>query len=154
MHFFTIIRYAFLNAMLTAFIFIPIASLAQIQKMVPNAPIIDFKLPLFGESGYKAWEIQGAEGHYINAERITVVILTIRTYSGDENLTLRSVISSPDAVIDPKKKVANGSSYINVYGQGFRVKGKDWTWDGLNKSITIRENIRVDFDKSLGTLLK
>ena len=129
-------------------------SLSAAEKMVPNAPIIDFKLPLFAENGYKAWEIQGAEGRYLNTNEITVLILTIKTYSGDESVSLESVISSPDAVIDTQTKQANGQSYINVYGQGFRVRGKDWTWDGLNKIITIREKTQVDFDQSLGILLK
>ena len=122
--------------------------------MVPNAPLKRFTLPIFGENGYKTWEIRGDEGHYLGSGRLEVIILTIRIFSGNEHMILESFITSPNAIIDTDKKTASGASILIVRGPHYRLTGKGWTWEADKKRITVHQNARVEFDQPLGRILK
>lgn len=124
------------------------------QKIEPDAPVIDFKLPLFAESGYKKWEISGHEGRYLGNERLLVLVMTIKIFSGNADLLLESLIVSPDATIDIQRKVAQGKSALRVRGHNYRVSGTGWTWLGEENRIIVHRDARVEFNQSLGKILR
>lgn len=114
-------------------------------QMIPDAPIQNFRLPMFGESGYKSWELRGLKGHYYNAEQAMVEGLELIVFSGDESMVEENRIRSPKALIHLKESKAEGDSSLFVVGPGYEIQGRDWTWAGLERKIVVRDAVRVSF---------
>ncbi len=123
-------------------------------KIEPDAPVIDFKLPFFAESGYKEWELSGREGRYLGNERLFVLLISIRIFSGKADRSLQSIIISPDATIDMQAKKATGSSALRMRGSNYRISGSDWIWLGKENRIIVRKDARVEFNESLKAILR
>jgi len=114
-------------------------------QMVPDALIQHFRLPMFGENGYKKWELRGLKGHYHSEEEAIVEGLELVIFSGDEALWVENRIKSPKAVINLKESLAEGESSLFVVGPGYEIQGRNWTWDGSERKIVVREAVRVSF---------
>ena len=128
--------------------------LGLFAQIIPDAPVIDFKLPMFGENGYKIWDLQGDEGHYINAGRIDVINLKLRVYSGDESLTLDTTIESPKAIMLVRRNMALSDASIRMFGSNYEIMGSDWIWEGSNRTLKVKKNVRVNFQDRLTDILK
>lgn len=128
--------------------------LGLFAQIIPDAPVIDFKLPMFGESGYKIWDLQGDEGRYINAGRIDVINLKLRVYSGDESLALDTTIESPKAIMLVRRNRALSNASIRMFGSDYKIMGSDWIWEGSNRTLKVKKNVRVNFQDRLTDILK
>lgn len=131
-------------------------NLAHAQKMVPDAPVLNFKLPMFGEDGYKTWDLQGEEGLYISPEELEVEKMTLRIFATGDPVEPQTLIESPHATIYPQRSEATGKQaiYITERGGTFAIFGRDWLWNGREHTITIRRDARVTFRESLGSIIE
>ncbi len=116
-----------------------------LAQMIPDAPIQHFRLPMFGENGYKKWELRGLKGHYYSEERALVEGLELVVFSGDEAMEVENRIRSPKALIHLKESRAEGESSLFVVGPGYEIQGRNWLWEGLERKIVVRESVRVSF---------
>ncbi len=123
-------------------------------QIVPDAPVIDFKLPMFGENGYKIWDLQGDEGRYINTERIDVINLKLRVFSGDSSLLLDTTIESPEATMLIRSNRALSNSSIRMVGPNYHITGMIWHWEGSKRTLVVKKNVRVKFQDTLTDILK
>ena len=123
-------------------------------RLVPDAPILDFKLPMFGPNGYKVWELRGREGHYINEEQIDVLDMSLRLYSGEADLKIHTTIESPAATMLVNRNRAEGQSEIKITGDQFQIRGENWRWHGDTHTVTVDKNVRVIFQQRLAGILK
>ena len=128
--------------------------LGLFAQIIPDAPVIDFKLPMFGENGYKIWDLQGDEGRYINAGRIDVINLKLRVYSGDESLKLDTTIECPKAIMLIRRNRALSNASIRMLGSNYEIMGSDWIWEGSNRTLKVKKNVRVNFQDRLTDILK
>ena len=128
--------------------------LGLFAQIIPDAPVIDFKLPMFGENGYKIWDLQGDEGRYINAGRIDVINLKLRVYSGDESLALDTTIESPKAIMLVRRNRALSNASIRMLGSNYEIMGSDWICEGSNRTLKVKKNVRVNFQDRLTDILK
>ena len=136
------------------FIIIPLMSAAICwasvsAQMIPDAPIRNFRLPLFGDNGYKEWELRGLEGHYISEGEARVEGLDLLVFSGDEAMELESRIRSPEAFIEFELSRASGQSSLFMTGPGFEIQGSEWVWEGKEKRLRVSRNARVIFEQQL-----
>lgn len=129
---------------------------AWAQKMVPDAPVRNFKLPMFGEDGYKIWDLQGQTGLYVSESELEVEKMTLRIFAEGDPVVPQTVIESPYATIFPQKSEATGQQaiYITERGGAFAIFGRDWLWNGRTDTITIRRDARVTFRESLGGIIE
>ena len=114
-------------------------------QMIPDAPIQHFKLPMFGENGYKKWELRGLKGHYHNEQEALVEGLELVVFSGDDKMEVENTIRSPKALIHLQESRAEGESSLFVVGPGYEIQGRNWVWEGLERKIIVRESVRVSF---------
>lgn len=121
-------------------------------QMVPDAPIEHFRLPMFGDEGYKSWELRGLRGHYINENEALIEGLELIIFSGDEAILEENRIRSPKATIYFGDARAESDSSLFVVGPGYEIQGRDWTWEGRERRITVREAVRVSFAGSVDIL--
>ncbi len=121
------------------------ASLSLLSQMTPDSPIQHFRLPMFGEDGFKQWELRGLKGHYHGDEQALVEGLELVVFSGDADMAVENRIRSPRALIFLDESRAEGDSSLFVSGPGYEIQGRNWLWDGLERKIVVRESVRVSF---------
>lgn len=136
-----------LAALLTA-----MGGLVLSAQMVPDAPIEHFSLPMFGDDGYKSWELRGLRGHYISEEEALIEGMELVIFSGDAQLLEDNRIRSPKATIFLKEARAESESSLFVVGPGYEIQGRDWTWQGRERKIVVRKAVRVSFAGSVDIL--
>lgn len=112
-------------------------------QITPEAPIRDFRLPMFGETGFKAWELQGDEGRYIDEDNSEILGLRLTVFAEDANNTVDYRIESPHARIRLNDSWATGNSSLTLVGPGFSLHGEDWTWNGEARTLTIQRKTRM-----------
>ena len=130
------------------------ASVAADAQILPNAPVYDFRMPMFGENGYIVWELRGSEGRFISRERIDVENLSLRFYSGDSDLTVIITVKSPKASIYPDERRATSGSGLHVAGHNFEIVGERWDWVGDEQTLRVREEVRVTFFEKITDILR
>ncbi len=123
-------------------------------RLAPDAPVLDFKLPIFGQNGYKIWELRGREGRYVNEERIDITGMELRLFSGDADLKVHTTIESPAATMLVSQSQALGQSEIKITGNQFQIEGEDWKWTGSTRTVNVDKNVRVSFRQQLAGILK
>jgi|TARA_B110000438_G_scaffold302997_1_gene362641 hypothetical protein len=121
-------------------------------QMRPNAPIQNFRYPVFGDNGYRIWELRGVEGRYLSDEESLILGMDLKVFSGDESMTLETRIRSPEARINFPNATAEGSSTLFVTGQSYEIEGSNWKWEGKAKCMTVVDGSRVVFFDSIDIL--
>lgn len=116
-----------------------------LAQMTPDSPIQHFRLPMFGDNGYKKWELRGLKGHYHSEAEALVEGLELVVFSGDESMDVENRIRSPKALIHLQESKAEGESSLFVVGPGYEIQGRNWIWEGLERKIVVRESVRVSF---------
>ena len=113
--------------------------------MVPQEPIKNFQLPMFGENGYRTWELSGAEGRYLSADKIEVSQMRMKVFSGDAASTIDNRIESPLATLFVSKNIAIGEGPIKITASSYRIDGERWFWDGKIRSVVVSKKASVIF---------
>lgn len=123
-------------------------------QVLPNAPVVNFRLPMFNPEGFKTWELRGSEGRYVDENLVELSNINLRIYSGDEAGILQTEISSPKAIVEIGNRIIRGPETLRVVGNGYEMFGEDWIYEDSKKSIVVTRNVVVTFDSSVGNILK
>ncbi|MGE9294293.1 MAG: hypothetical protein ACQKBW_11820 [Puniceicoccales bacterium] len=152
------IRLSSLTLTLCALCALAVASAwAQDDKMMPDAPIMKFRLPGFDEeTGYRSWLLAGDEARVKSPEEIEVTAMVLKTFSGDDPINAQTTIQSPMAIIYPKEGIAWGTGLITIHDRydAYSIIGEDWAWHNKEHRITINRDARVTFRESLGSIIE
>ncbi len=138
------------------------------SPILPTAPIIDFRLPVFNEQGFRIWELRGSEAIYLPEEqRAEIKGLHLRLFSGDDRELVQNEVESPLAIALINDRSVSGPGMIRMTGaergREFEVRGEDWTYqetlDGPDKkqktkTVVIRKNVVVTFSEDIGSILR
>ena len=139
---------------------IPFKSLAKTP--LPEAPIWQFKLPLFGQDGYKRWDLEGREGHFSGNEgRLEVQGMRLRVFTTGASHQLEATLESPQATLFPKSRKAEGNEYLFLTTSQYTVVGHGWRWEEVNHDtlqpiyrVVLKSDVRVVFKDSLDRVFK
>lgn len=128
-------------------------------QMVPDAPVLNFRLPMFGDNGYPTWDLRGAEGRYISPEQVDVTGMRLLVFDEDQPNRVEAEIISPEATMLIREHQARGDRTITVVGDNFVVRGEHWLWEGPQKEgpksrVVIDDNVKVTFFEELSGILK
>jgi hypothetical protein len=122
-------------------------------SLTANAPVINFRVPTFtGE--YRSWLLCGAEGIYVNDDRLDVVDLNLTVFSGDASNRIESVFLSPSAVALIGESRVRGPGALRLITDDFDATGEDWLYDHRQKKVSIHRNVRVVFHARLNDILR
>jgi len=125
-----------------------------VAEMIPNAPVENFRLPMFNEEGYRSWDLRGAKGIYVDGTHVDVIDMKMRVFSGDEANDVLTEITSPTATVLLTENKAIGRNTILISSKDYNITGQNWTWDGDNDSFTIEGEVVVTFFEGIGDILK
>jgi len=123
---------------------------------VSDAPLLNFRLPLFNEQGNRVWDLSSAAVRVlsIDEKRFELTTVHLRMLAGDAASTLEYELFAPLAVIDVSARTATGKGQLHVIGRGVELFGDDWHCEAATKSIVIEHNVVVSFTGDLGNVLK
>lgn len=125
-----------------------------VAQMAPNAPVENFRLPMFNEEGYRSWDLRGAKGIYVDGTQVDVIDMNIRIFTGDEENEVLTEITSPTATVLLAENKAIGRNTILISSKDYSISGQNWTWDGNHDSFTIEGDVVVTFFEGIGDILK
>jgi hypothetical protein len=125
-----------------------------VAEMIPNAPVENFRLPMFNEEGYRSWDLRGAKGTYVDGTHVDVIDMKMRVFSGDEENEVLTEIVSPTATVLIAENKAIGRNTILISNQDYRITGQNWTWEGNTDSFIIEGDVVVTFFEGIGDILK
>jgi hypothetical protein len=131
-----------------------LAGEARAQHMLPNAPVVNFKLPSFTRDGYRTWLAKGAEARYISEDRIDLTNLTFTTFSGDAQNRVGMVFLAPSASLLPARNILQGDATLRVVHDDFEITGVRWIYHHAEKSVSIRQDVRVIFHEELQSIIR
>lgn len=104
---------------------------------------------MFGENGYRIWELTGDEGRYLTSEKIQVSDMKLTVFSGTEASLVENRIESPLATLFITKNIAIGEGPIQIISERYRVEGQRWFWDGKSRSVVVSRNAQVIFFENI-----
>jgi hypothetical protein len=119
-----------------------------------NAPLLNFRLPIFNEFGFRIWDLSAAEVRTLATDRFDLATVHLRMLAGDEAGTLEGELFAPAAVVDQTERTISGQGQLHVIHQGAELFGDDWRYDGKTKSMVIERNVIVSFAGDLGNILR
>lgn len=121
---------------------------------VSNAPLLNFRLPIFNEFGFRIWDLSAAEVRTLASDRFELTNVHLRMLAGDEAGTLEGELFTPTAVCNQTERTIAGPGQLHVTRQGAELFGDGWTYDGKTKTMVIERNVIVTFAGDLGSILR
>ncbi len=141
-------RYTFL------FVTMILWSFMGTAQMIPNAPIENFRLPMFNQEGFKVWEIQGNQGLLVDETNIELVKIRLQVFSDSAAKIIETEITSPSATMVINENRVYGTNSIRIENKNYLITGQNWQWNGDQKTVVIEENVLVTFFQNIGDLLQ
>jgi lipopolysaccharide export system protein LptC len=123
-------------------------------QILPDAPVRNFRLPMFGEDGLRIWDLRGREGRYISENRVDVSDMRLLIFSSENRNEVETEIRSPQATMHIRSNQAQGDQTITVMGDNFEITGQRWSWDGNANRVVIDERVKVTFFEELSGILQ
>lgn len=137
-----------------------IAAPASNTQLTTDKPIINFRLPIFNEEGYRAWLVRGSEARQVSGNQIAIKQLVLSSFNGKADEKVDTLLLSPEAFVSLSKGsgtesvVVTGPSVIRVVSDQFEASGTDWAYAGRDKRVSIAKSVRVVFKAELDDILK
>jgi hypothetical protein len=119
-----------------------------------DAPLLNFRLPIFNEFGFRIWDLSAGEVRKLTNERFELATVHLRMLAGDEANTLEGELFAPAAVVDQVERTITGPGQIHAIRQGVELFGNDWNYDGKTKTMVIEHSVVVSFAGDLGNILQ
>jgi hypothetical protein len=126
------------------------------NNSVISAPAQNWVLPLFSAAGFRSMTLRGNEARLAEKDRIDVKEINITVFSGDAATKVTSSVLSTEASYFPSQNLAQGPGNVHIihYIDGTDASGENWTYDFKREKVSIRRNVRVEFQQALNDPLK
>lgn len=122
--------------------------------MLPDAPVMKFRLPMFSDEGTPLWDLRGQEGRYIDENRVDVFGMNLSIFAETDPTRIETRIHSPMATMHVQRNAAEGSEEITMEGDHYVIRGKQWFWDGNESRVSIDEDVQVLFHEDISDLFR
>lgn len=122
-------------------------------QIMPEAPVINFRLPMFGDDGNPLWDLRGKEGHYINADQVDLRGMRLMIFDKEIPDRIETEIISPAATMFIDENQVRGNESITVKGENFVITGNRWLYDTIDRRVEIDEDVKITFFEDLGGML-
>ncbi|MCH6258536.1 hypothetical protein MLD52_18390 [Puniceicoccaceae bacterium K14] len=119
-----------------------------------NAPVENFKTPLFNEDGYRSWHLKADQAIYQNETEVKILGLYARQFSGDEKNEVISTLETPEGTYDLNNNLAHGAGIITVKSDQFQLTGQAWIWQTQKNTVTIHKDAKIKIFAEIGNILK
>lgn len=90
----------------------------------------------------------------VGATHIQLIDLNLTLFTGDESNKVETVILSPLASVNPSENTVRGGASVRIIRDDLEITGRGWTYNHLEKKVSIHSNARVVFRAQLPDILK
>ena len=125
---------------------LPILVAGQISL---DAPLKDFTIPGFGKDGLPTWILKGSELHYVDKKNAEVRRMNLQVLVGKGDRNVETDLFSPVAFFFLKENRAMGQKSLRIHGNNFKITGRQWQWDGNNRTVKIQKEVKVTFNENV-----
>jgi len=120
-----------------------------------SEPIKNFVLPTFTPAeGYRSMLLRGSEAYMLTPALIQLDNMNLTVFSGDASNRIVSILLSPVARVSLDQHTAGGPGAVRLVRDDLELTGEQWTYDQVEKRISIARHVRVVFHSELKDLLK
>lgn len=133
---------------------LPAGPEAAPSPMSPDTAVREFFLPRFGPDGNRSWDLAGSQGTYVSPREIEVSGMRLRIFEPGRPEAIQLQIESPQARLFLEESRAVGPGFLLVLAPTFSLSGRNWTWEGFNRTIRIQAEARVAFAEDLSDILR
>ncbi len=143
-------------SILFTFILTIAGALTNAKTAPAEAPFCQFKLPIFGEDGYKKWDLYGQEGQFNGTDqRVDIKGMRLRVFNDSNVQSLTATLESPSATVFPKLRRAEGKEFVFLTTSHYTIVGHGWLWEECAHDspspyyrIILQSDVRVVFKES------
>lgn len=128
--------------------------MAAFGQLREDTAVEGFRLPLFDDSGYRAWQLSGDLASYKSESQITIEGMHVSQFIGDAENREIAKLTSPEAIFHFDTVTAYGPGELHVETSAFEVTGYDWIWISDKKQITFNNKVKVTLYEQIGDILK
>lgn len=121
---------------------------------VDGEPILNFKLPVFGDAGTRKMYFQGKEGVFEGKEKLHVKGMVLKIFDEKAPYGLEMAVYSEKAMVVLDTEDVYSDEKLEVESPRFILKGEKWHWNGREKKMVIEKNVKIDFKLSLESLIE
>jgi lipopolysaccharide export system protein LptC len=129
------------------------AVLAASAQLMPDAPVVNFRLPMFGDDGHLDWDLRGQEG-VLSGEQVEVRGMRLLVFDDEQPERVEMEMISPKATVLIPERQVRGEETITLVGDNFIITGERWAWDSNDNRVVIDEKVKVTFFEELTGILK
>lgn len=122
-------------------------------QILPDAPVINFRLPMFGDDGNPVWELRGQEGRYLSEEKVDLTGMRLLVFDPEQPNRVETEILSPSATMLVQHNQVRGDESITVTGDNFIITGQRWLYDADERRVVIDEDVKITFFEELSSML-
>ncbi len=131
------------------------AAAATATGATSSEPIKNFVLPTFTPAeGYRSMLLRGSEAYMLTPALIQLDNMNLTVFSGDASNRIVSILLSPVARVSLDQHTAGGPGAVRLVRDDLELTGEQWTYDQVEKRISIARHVRVVFHSELKDLLK
>ena len=127
--------------------------LSATAQILPDAPVINFRLPMFGDDGNPVWELRGQEGRYLSDEKVDLTGMRLLVFDPEQPHRVETEILSPAATMFVQQNQVRGDESITVTGDNFIITGQRWLYDADERRVVIDEDVKITFFEELSSML-
>lgn len=132
----------------------PIAAQTPAPKIIPSAPIKDFRLPTFDKNGNRAWLMRAGEALFVTPTQIDVKEMHFTLFTKDGTGAFDTVLLAPSATFLRDKQIASGQESVRLIRVNLEITGEQWSYHHLDKRVLIGKNARVTFQDELKDIIQ
>lgn len=132
----------------------PLAAQNPAPKVVPSAPIKEFRLPTFDKNGNRATFMRAGEALFVTPTQIDVKEMQFTLFTKDGTGAFDTVLLAPSASFLTDKQIVSGQESVRLIRENLEVTGEQWSYHHIEKRVLIGKNARVTFQDELKDIIK
>jgi hypothetical protein len=123
-------------------------------KILPSAPIKEFRLPAFDKNGNRSTFLRASEALFVTSTRIDVKQLNFTLFTKDGTGAFDTILLAPTATFLTDKQILSGQDSVRLLRVDLEVTGEQWSYNHPEKRVLIGRNARVTFQEELKDIIK
>ncbi len=132
----------------------PAAAQGLSPKIIPSAPIKEFRLPTFDKDGKRATFMRASEALFVTPTQVDVKEMQFTLFTKDGTGAFDTVITAPSATLLTDKQFISGKESVHLVRVDLEVTGEQWSYNHPEKRVLIGRNARVTFQDELKDIIK
>jgi len=123
-------------------------------RLSSEAPILNWRLPLFTPDGRREAVVRGSEARVLPDRNVDLKDLALHIFTRDDANRIETILLSPSARVLAGERVVTGDGPIRIINDQFEATGTGWRYEHEAKKVSLEGKVRVILQVEMKDLLK